>query len=173
MWDELAKGAVEGLIHGLLTKRSSDQATHNGIPDVVESRSFVLRDEHDRGRAVLTTIDGQPSLSFLTEDGQMKLAISLGSSGPYIQLWGENGETECVLRVEGNDADISFYDQDSNERAILSLDATGPSLLMRDTQNKCRVSLMLTDDGTPFLTLFDEEENSVAELPCPDEERDS
>ena len=79
MLDDLAKGAVEGLITAILNRKSSNpQRTHTQI----ETQSLVLRDSQGRGRAVLAMLDDGPALTLLTEEEEeIKAVVGLDNAG--------------------------------------------------------------------------------------------
>lgn len=162
MLDDIAKGVVEGLISGILSRKSK------GDPGHVEVQSLVLRDENGVGRAVLAMLDGNPTLSFLDPNEQVRAVICTDADGPYAQLWGENGGVNMLLRLENDSADLSFYDENHEQRVSMQLDPDGPSILLRDADGKCRIQAAVDDEGSPSVTLYDQNEQQVAEIPIPE-----
>jgi hypothetical protein len=159
MWDELAKGAVEGLVKSILSGKASGQ---------LEAQSFVLRDARGHGRAVLAMLDGGPALTLLSDNGEVKAVVGLDEAGPYLQFWGAAGKTSFIARMDGDEADVSFYDGGQVQRATLGLDSGGPTLQMRDAGGRCRAQLVVDADDGPSLTVYDEGEQPQAEFRCPD-----
>ena len=156
MLDDLAKGAVEGLISAILSRKSSNQ---------IETQGLILRDSNGHGRAVLAMLDSGPAITLLTETGQVKAVVGLDDAGPYLQFWGaKNGS--LLARMEGDEADISFYDHGQVQRATLGLDGNGPTLQMRDGEGRCRVQLVVDEDG-PSVALYDEHQQEQAAVRCP------
>ena len=71
MWDEIAKGAIEGLVRGILARKPNQNPGH------VEGHSFVLRDDRGRGRAVLAMLKDGPGLTLLNADEAVRAASEL------------------------------------------------------------------------------------------------
>lgn len=167
MLDDLAKGAVEGLITAILSRKSSNQNDQNQTHTQIETQSLVLRDAQGRGRAVLTMLDAGPALTLLTEDEEVKAVVGLNEGDAYLQFWGASAGCSLIARMEGDQADVSFYDDGQVQRATLGLDSDGPTLQMRDAEGRCRVQLDVDEDG-PSLVVYDEQQQEQAAVRCPD-----
>jgi hypothetical protein len=171
MWDQIAKGAVEGLVRGILARKPNSAAGH------VEAQSFVLRDDCGRGRAVLAMLDTGPGLTLLDAAEQVKLVLGLGEGKRFLELWGANGCSNLTLSMEDNQPKLAFYDNsgrcrlalelatedkasfelwgdNSRSNLTLSMEGNQPELGFYDDSGHCRVALELAADG-PCLRLFD------------------
>ena len=93
--------------------------------------------------------------------------VGLDEGGAYLQFWGASEDCSLVARMEGDQADVSFYDDGQVQRATLGLDSDGPALQMRDSEGRCRVQLDVDEDG-PSLVVYDEQQQEQAAVRCPD-----
>jgi hypothetical protein len=159
MWDEIAKGAVEGLVRGILSRKSDKPAGH------VEAQSFVLRDDEGRGRAVLAMLDGGPGLTLLNSGEQIKAVLGVGEDEAYLELWGSGGKANALVRMEGDEPELVFFDDEGRARASLRLFATGPCLRLFDANSKCRAMMELNPEDQPSVVVFDENEQPMQEMP--------
>jgi hypothetical protein len=164
MWDEVAKEAVEGLIRGLLSRKSGGPSGH--APGHLEVRSLVLRDDAGTGRAVLAMLDRGPALTLLGPDQGVRAVVGVDDSGPYLQLWGADGRSNLILRLDAKSTDLSLYDRTGVQRAGVELDADGPSVVLRDPEGRCRVQVAVDSNGDPSVTLYDADGQVGAGLSC-------
>lgn len=162
MLDDIAKGVVEGLIAGILSRKSGSAPGH------LEVHSLTLRDDQGHGRAVLAMLDGGPAVTLLGRDQRVRAVVGTGEDGPYLQFWGEDGRTNLTLRLDGASADLSFYDRAHVQRATLVLDEDGPGVQLRDSRGKCRVQVVTDENDGPSITLYDEQERPLTGLTCPE-----
>jgi hypothetical protein len=160
VWDELAKGAVEGLVHGILSRKADKPSGQ------VDAQSFVLRDDRGRGRALLTMLEGSPGLTFLNEREQIQALLALHPQGGHLQFWGKDGSTNITVRIEGNEPELVFFDRNDEPRASLRLYASGPCLRLWDSNGKCRVLLETNVEAGPSVIVYDENEEPVQQLRC-------
>src|SRR5208283_4639527 len=84
MWDEVAKGAVEGLVRAILARNP------NQSPGQVEGHSFVLRDDCGRCRAVLAMLEDGPGLTLLDADQAIRAVLGVGQGEVCLELWGSD-----------------------------------------------------------------------------------
>lgn len=170
MLDEIAKGAVDGLISAILTRKSFHEVAAPNQSETlgqIETQSLVLRDARGRGRAVLTMLDSGPALTLLTEEEEVKAVIGLNQGDAYLQFRGASDSRSLIARMDGEEADVSFYDDGQVQRATLGLDSGGPTLQMRDAEGRCRVQLDIDEDG-PSLVVYDEQQQEQAAVRCPE-----
>lgn len=170
MLDEIAKSAVDGLVSAILSRKSSHEVAAPSqleIPGQIETQSLILRDAQGRGRAVLTMLDSGPALTLLTEEEEVKAVIGLNQGDAYLQFWGASDGRSLIVRMEDDEADVSFYDDGQVQRATLGLDSRGPTLQMRDAEGHCRVQLDVDENG-PSLVVYDEQQQEQAAVRCPE-----
>ena len=87
MLDDVVKGAVEGLVRGILSRRSDESANQ------IEAQSFVLRDGKGRGRAVLAMLEEGPGLTLLDGREEIKALLGLARAVPTPSVLGD-GRTD-------------------------------------------------------------------------------
>jgi hypothetical protein len=162
MLDDVVKGAVEGLVRGILA-RKSDETT-----DQIDAQSFVLRDGKGHGRAVLAMLEEGPGLTLLNRREEVKALLGLDKEGPYLQFWGKDDRTTVLLRMDDNQPELLFFDAQNVPRASLGLDSDGPCLQLLDSNGKCRVQLNMDDENGPSVVLYDENEQQVQQLEVPE-----
>jgi hypothetical protein len=128
MWDEIAKGAVEGLVRGILARKPSRTT------EQVEAQSFVLRDEHGRGRAVLAMLEAGPGLTLLDADEGIRAVLGVGESKAFLELWGTDNRSNATFSMEGNQPDLSFYDDCGRCQVTLTPPRPVPAAFRRQQQ---------------------------------------
>ena len=158
MWGEIAKGAVEGLVRGILSGKGGKSSRQ------VEAHSFVLRDDQNRGRAVLAMLGDGPGLTLLDSDEQIKAVLALDNQGAHLQFWGEDNTTNVLVRLEGNEPELVFFDANNEPRASLRLYPNGPCFRLWDGKDKCRVMMQVDAEDGPSVAVFDEHEEPVQQL---------
>jgi hypothetical protein len=164
MLDQVVKGAVEGLVRGLLSRRDSGDPSKSA--GIVEAQSFVLRDGSGKGRAILTLLPDGPGLLLLNEREQVQAMLWLDRQGTYLSFRSEK-KPELMLRVQGDVPELAFYDAQGTASAALRLLPDGPRLELWDRQGKRRADIAVDERG-PALTLFDANEVPQAEVRCPE-----
>jgi hypothetical protein len=162
MLDDVVKGAVEGLVRGILSRKSDESA------DQIEAQSFVLRDGKGRGRAVLAMLEEGPGLTLLNGREEVKGLLGLDKEGAYLQFWGKDDRTTVLLRMENNEPELVFCDAKDVPRASLRLCPDGPSLQLWDGNGKCRVMVRMDDENGPSVVVYDENEEPVQQLGLPE-----
>jgi hypothetical protein len=158
MWDEIAKGAAEGLVRGILARKPDCPSGQ------VDAQSFVLRDGQGRGRAILAMLDDQPGLILLNSAEEIKAQLGLNEKGAFLAMYGNAGQPGVVVRMEGDDPELVFFDANDMARASLRLYPTGPSLYLWDDQERCRVQVQMHAEAGPSVVRFDENEEPIQEL---------
>jgi hypothetical protein len=162
VWDELAKGAVEGLVRGILARKADKSSGQ------VEAQSFVLRDDKGRGRALLTMLEGGPGLTLLNEREQIQALFGLDAQGGYLQFWGKDGRTNILVRIEGNEPEFVFFDRNDEPRGSLRLYPSGPCFRLWDGNGKCRLMIQTDTEDGPSVVVYDENEEPAQQLQCPE-----
>jgi hypothetical protein len=162
MLDDVVKGAVEGLVRGILARKSDESATQ------IDCQSFVLRDSKGRGRAVLAMLEEGPGLTLLDRQEEVKALLGLTKEGVVLQFWGKDDHTEVTLRIRNNEPELVFFDANDEPRASLQLCPDGPYLQLWDSNGKCRVMVRMDDEDGPSVALYDENEEPVRRLGLPD-----
>jgi hypothetical protein len=112
-------------------------------------------------------LDDGPGLTLLNKREEIRAVLGLDKAGAYLQLWGKDNKTNVMLRMEGNEPDLVFFDANNAPRAALTLFGSGPNLRLWDAAGRCRVEMEMDAEGGPSLTLYDENEQEQARLPCP------
>lgn len=90
MLDDVVKGAVEGLVRGILS-RKADESTGQ-----IEAQSFVLRDNKGRGRAVLAMLEEGPGLTLLDGREEIKAVLALDKEGCFLAALSQGAVSSIV-----------------------------------------------------------------------------
>lgn len=183
MFDEVVKGAVEGLVKGLMSDR--------GKPDgrIVEAEHFVLRDAAKNVRAMLTNLPAGPTLVFLDlnqeirailgcddsgegavylqldcPDLERRVVVRADESGPRLFLHNEEQEVQAMLHGDpGGGVVLQLNAGDRHTKAALWVDEHGPRLFFHDANGQPRTWLHFTPTG-PALVFADDQGRCRAEL---------
>ena len=162
MWDDIAKGAVEGLVRGILSRKNAPGTSRS---DVVEASHFVLRDAQDRGRAILTMLDGGPALLMLDPKEQVRSLLCVEGEASYLSLRGKDEAVKAIVMVDEDGPAVFFHDKEETHRVSLQLYDDAPALCYRDAAGRTRAVFTVDGDGPG---LYDEDDNLTAKYP-PDE----
>lgn len=65
--------------------------------------------------------------------------------------------------IDGN-AELSLFGKQGKERAVLTLDATGPTISLKDDDGELRARLTLVAGGSPVLYLSEKDKKATAIL---------
>jgi hypothetical protein len=104
----------------------------------VQANEFILRDSNGITRAALRMGSTGPRLLFYDENGKAaRVLLGVLGSGPALGLYDKNGRTRVSLAVTSNGANLTFNDNDEKLRAELGMLDGGPNLMF------------LNPDGTP------------------------
>jgi hypothetical protein len=127
------------------------------IPETLEARHFVLRDQSGKMRAALgMRPDGTPGLAFFEKDGRVRLSLDLGPDGPAVHLMNGIGKPQAALamRPDGTPG-LGLFDPAGQVRVSLDLYKNGlPAINLYGEQGLLRAALAVRPDGSPGLGLF-------------------
>ena len=146
--------------------------------DSLEQRLDRLERQCRRWRwagIVFATLVGTPVLAtlvaFMTADGDRvperlvirdkegRVRIDMGTwkdGSPRLLFAGASGTPRLEIRVGAGDVpSIEMLDEDRKVRLSMDVGETGPTLSLRDKDEKPRAMLMLGNDGSPGLSLHD------------------
>jgi hypothetical protein len=127
------------------------------IPQSLEARNFILRDDSGKMRAALAThADGTPGLAFFEKDGKVRLSLDLGADGPAVSLMNGIGKPQAALamRRDGTPG-LGLFDPQGHARVSLDIHSGGlPGINLYDEKGLIRAALAIRPDGSPGLGLF-------------------
>jgi hypothetical protein len=127
------------------------------IPQSLEARNFILRDDSGKMRAALAMrADGTPGLAFFEKDGKVRLSLDLGADGPAINLMNGIGKPQAALamRRDGTPG-LGLFDPQGHARVSLDIHSGGlPGINLYDEKGLIRAALAVRPDGSPGLGLF-------------------
>lgn len=102
---------------------------------VVEAGAFVVRDDEGRPRAQLAFSDGVPALSLYDEDGALRGAFAVESTGPILNLFSPEGHPRAVIAERDRRSFVVLRDAGGAPRAAMAVQEDGhPSLYLLDDQ---------------------------------------
>ena len=93
--------------------------------------------------------------------------LGLDEEGAHLQFWGNDDQTAVLVRMEGNEPELVFFDANGEPRASLRLYSNGPCLRLWDNRDKCRVMLQMDEADGPSVVVYDENEEPVQQLRVP------
>ena len=127
------------------------QATGSKVAKVIEAEKFVLRDAGGTVRARLETLSfGKVQLVLFDKDEKPQSILGVGSGGPGLILGGTEGTTFLSNTLP------LFSGKDFKVRLGMTLfPPQEPGLILAGSNGKHRAKLILGDDNTPALGLFD------------------
>jgi len=103
-------------------------AAKRGRP--VQATEFILRDTEGATRAALRMGSSGPRLLFYDENGKaVRVLLGVLSSGPALGLYDKTGKTRVSLGITSNGANLTFNDADEKLRAELGMLTEGPNLM--------------------------------------------
>jgi hypothetical protein len=136
------------------------------VADVLQARSFVLRDENGVARGALEMArDGGVVLTLRDSDARDRARLSLLADGsPGLTFADREGRTRAVLGVlPDQTSTLVFADQSGRSRAVLGVTQDQSStLVFADRFGETRVGVGVDGDGTPNVTLFEHEAPAVS-----------
>ncbi len=170
-------GAI--LLLALAAVGAMGQVLPKAVPKVVEAERFVVRDTKGKVLATLgTEASGLPALVLSDQNGKRRAGLFVLADGePHLGLFDQNEKRRAVLAVLADGAPALFLaDQNGKDRAGLVLDTSGPSLVLRDENDKIRAvlgraALEATATGTveqrpaASLVLFDKDGKVIWKVP--------
>lgn len=182
MLDDVVKGAVEGLLKGLLSGRA--QAAGR----VVEAEQFVLRDAAKNVRGMFTYLPEGPALVLLNPEQEIqgilathddndavylqlrcahniaqKVVVMADPEGPQVFLHDQNENIQARLLGEPDAVSLELNAADQHTKVVLRVDPGEPCLFFRDENSETRAEVVLTATG-PAMTFWDEQGRARAHL---------
>jgi hypothetical protein len=143
MLDDVVKGAVEGLVKGLMSGR--------GKPDgrVVEAEHFVLRDSAKNVRAMLTNLPAGPALVFLDSNQEIRAILGCddGGGAVYLQLDCPDLERRVVVRADKAGPRVFLHNEDQEVQAMLHGHLEGVSLELNANDRHTKAELWVDEHG--------------------------
>jgi hypothetical protein len=126
------------------------------IKDVVEARSFALRDSQGRVRGVFgMSQDGSPQFLLQDEGGAARLRLTVLDDGsPGLSLIDSKGRSRAALGLLPDETiTLAFADPNGTTRAVLGFTAAeGASLALADSVGATRAGLGVSSDGKATVT---------------------
>lgn len=126
--------------------------------DIVQARSFVLRDASGQVRATLgMTAEGSAQFVLNDEAGHPRARLSVLSDGSAgLALVDAGGLPRAALGLLSDDISLVFADRDGRGRTVLGLTAReASSLVFADRSGATRAGLGVNPDGRAALTVRD------------------
>lgn len=140
------------------------------IPQSLEAKHFVLRDDSGKMRATLgLRADGTPGLAFYEKDGRARLSLDLGPNGPAVNLMDGTGKPQAALatRSDGTPG-LGFFDHDGQIRVSLDLYNGGlPAMNLFSDDGSLSAAFAVRPDGSPGLGMFTPEGKVGASFELP------
>ena len=158
------RGTNRLLLVGLAVLLGSEAATvvtlalrRSSLPgDVVEARSFALRDAKGRLRGVFGLAkDGASQVVLQDESGNARLRlIVLGDGSPGLTLIDQKGRSRAALGLLPDETiTLAFADRQGISRAALGLTARqAASLALADSKGVTRAGMGVAADGKSTVT---------------------
>lgn len=116
------------------------------VPDgqVIEARTFILKDRAGKVRAVLGVVgeSGSPSLVFYDREANANVILHLGQDdAPGLWLY-DKDRVRAELAAVGDRAFLQLFDKENKPRAVFQVEKDGsPSVGLYDHDRKLRASL--------------------------------
>src|SRR5256712_970245 len=133
--------------------------------DVVQARSFALRDANGRLRGVFgMATDGASQLVLQDERGHARLRlIVLGDGSPGFTLIDQKGRSRAALGLLPDETiTLAFADRQGISRVALGLTARqAASLALADSDGVTRAGMGVAADGKSFVTTSDGQPGTV------------
>jgi hypothetical protein len=138
-----------------------------GIAEVVEARSFLLRDAdgHARGEFGFTR-DGGTRLLLQDRDGRERLRLTLLPDGsPGLSFTDVEGRTRAVLGLLPDETTtLVFADRTGRTRTVLGVSSDESStLVFADRNGETRVGVGVEADGSAGMTLFERDDATATQ----------
>jgi hypothetical protein len=134
--------------------------------DVVQARSFALRDAKGRLRGVFgMATDGSPQLALQDESGHPRLRLIVLSDGsPGLALIDQQGRSRAALGLLPDETiTLAFADRQGISRAVLGLTARqAASLALADSDGVTRAGMGVAADGKSAVTTLDGQRGTAA-----------
>ncbi len=143
--------------------------------DSIGAKAFVLFDDKDRARAVMTVDpDEGPGISFFHADESRRIDVRIDNKGsPRVNLYGKEdkeGAARVELDIKEGTPRMTFTRDDRNktpQMAALILPGGRTCWYFFDQKGNKRASLSLSPDGSPSLSLQDENGRELFQAPKP------
>ena len=127
--------------------------------EIVQARSFILRDATGQGRATLgMTEEGSAQFVLHDQTGHPRARLSVLSDGsPGFALVDSNGQPRAALGLLADETiTLVFADREGRSRTVLGLTAReASSLVFADRSGATRAGLGVNPDGRAALTVRD------------------
>lgn len=126
------------------------------VRDVVEARTFALRDSQGRVRGFFgIATDGSPQFVLHDDSGTARLRLTvLGDGSPGLALIDAKGRSRAALGLLADETiTLAFADPQGTTRAVLGLTAgEGASLALADSGGATRAGMGVSAAGTATVT---------------------
>jgi hypothetical protein len=143
----------------MLSGQSSPPDASKGI----EAQQFTVKDANGTARASWgINSTGAVVLGFMDADGKARLTLSVEPDGsPVLYLYGRDQTRRFLLHLNHDLPELVLFNSQQKRRVSLMVDAKQGSggLLVSDNEEKRRGSFFVGDDGSVAMTLLDENEN--------------
>jgi len=143
------------------------------VADSVRARRFELVDEHGTVRAVLGTQPGNGAPGFLVSDsgGRPRLALHVSPDDtPAFDLLDASGAPRVHIALDeaGSPVLTLFGSPERPAQALLTVAADGAAhLRLAQADGRTRLFCSMQPDGTPYVSLMDEEARPKLSLALP------
>lgn len=129
--------------------------------DVVSAKAFILFDEQQQARAILSVDpDTGPGIGFFDADQTRRIDVRIDKGSPHITMLDPETENRAAMAemniVKGQPSVILSLDDRKRPQFAAAIDREGaPFVDLIDANGKERAILSLAPDGTPSFCLQD------------------
>lgn len=139
------------------------------ITRYLRAEMLEIFDKDSRRRiSLFTDSDNLPAISMFDDDDKERLTIGLEKDN---QVWMaiRDQETKVRLSVSNHEGYVGMFlnDEANNLRAVLYITDECPALNFYDANEVLRFSMFLEPDGRPYLTCYNDKEQSQAKITVP------
>jgi hypothetical protein len=145
----------------LVTLALMGQARPAHVPDVIEAKSFIVRDGNGQQRAKLgVEPSGLAGLQLYDPPGKVRAAFSVVASGKSaIELLDQAGNERLLLYVRADGfPGVTMQDETGNGRVSLAVGPTGPLFGLTGGGSANTARFLITTEAGVTLSLFDDSE---------------
>jgi hypothetical protein len=124
---------------------------------VIRAQEFVLVDEQDKPRAMLTISEDEPAMSLHDDRGEIRAMLGVTKDRSFLRLYDERGEPRAGMDVAEDGPRLKLFDEQGNGHTVLIVDKDGPSLIMYDEKGEGGAMLTVLKVGSR-LVMFEQGE---------------
>ena len=128
---------------------------------VIVANQFIVEDETGKKRAVL----GIDKLIMYDSNGKVRALLEISNNRPGLALFDEETNVRAVISLNKDVSSLDLHGKNRTAGITLSVMEIGPGLVLLDERRKPRVGVGFTKDSGPLLQMLDEKGKKLWSAP--------